>query len=111
MRAHISWGAHIDVDITSANPSFAADTSGPLFGLLSDCISQAYEQDTEMIGTGGSIPLTVKLAEKFPNAEFGLYGVAESASAIHSSNESVDPEEIERLAFAEALLLTRLRFR
>lgn len=111
LRAHISWGAHIDVDITSANPSFAADTSGPLFGLLSDCISQAYEQDTEMIGTGGSIPLTVKLAEKFPNAEFGLYGVAESTSAIHSSNESVDPEEIERLAFAEALLLTRLRFR
>ena len=111
LRANISWGAHIDVDITSANPSFSADTSGRLFGLLSDCIAEAYGHETELIGTGGSIPLTVKLAEKFPAAEFGLYGVAESSSAIHSSNESVDPEEIARLALAEALLLTRLHFR
>ena len=111
LRENISWGAHIDVEITSANPSFSADTSGKIFGLLSECIAEAYGQETEMIGTGGSIPLTVKLAEKFPDAEFGLYGVAESASAIHSSNESVDPEEIERLALAEALLLTRLHIR
>ena len=66
LRENISWGAHIDVEITSANPSFSADTSGKIFGLLSECIAEAYGQETEMIGTGGSIPIDGETCRKIP---------------------------------------------
>ena len=56
---------------------------------------------------GGSIPLTTELQEKYPNAEIILYGVEEPKAVIHSANESVDPTEIEAVAIAEALFLTR----
>lgn len=36
-----------------------------------------------------------------------LIGVAEPASRMHASDESVDPGEIEKMALAEALFLSR----
>jgi len=37
-----------------------------------------------------------------------LLGVPDPESRIHSTNESVDPEEIRRIALGEALFLSRL---
>ena len=45
--------------------------------------------------------------EAHPNAEIALYGVEDPKAVIHSANESVDPSEIEAIAIAEALFLTR----
>lgn len=56
---------------------------------------------------GGSIPLTVELQEKHPNAEIALFGVEDPKATIHSANESVDPTEIEKIATAEAYFLQR----
>ena len=56
---------------------------------------------------GGSIPLTVELQEKHPNAEIALFGVEDPQATIHSANESVDPNEIEKIATAEAYFLQR----
>ena len=60
-------------------------------------------------GSGGSIPLLRTLQQAAPNAEFILWGAEDTAlSRIHASDESVDPDEIERLVVAQALLLQRL---
>ncbi|MDI9917980.1 dipeptidase, partial [Rhodococcus sp. IEGM 1379] len=71
--------------------------------------SEAYRAEVGFAGQGGSIPLCNALAEQFPDAEIALIGVEEPQSCIHAPNESVDPSEIENLALAEALFLSRLR--
>ena len=59
-------------------------------------------------GMGGSIPLTTTLAGINPTADIVLLGVPDAESRIHSTNESVHPEEIRRIALGEALFLRRL---
>ena len=75
--------------------------------LLGECLGEAFGAETITQGMGGSIPLTVELQEKHPNAEIALFGVEEPQCTIHSANESVDPGEIEEIAIAEALFLQR----
>ncbi|MFC7766389.1 hypothetical protein [Leucobacter soli] len=53
-------------------------------------------------------PLTSTLAGINPAAEILLLGVLEPDCRIHSTNESVHPEEIRRIALGEALFLGRL---
>lgn len=67
----------------------------------------AGEQEVAIVGSGGSIPLTVTLQNHFPDAEFALYGVEDPLANIHGVDESVDPTEIERIAVAEAAFLLR----
>jgi hypothetical protein len=59
-------------------------------------------------GQGGSIPLCTVLQKTFPEAAIMLIGVEEPGCLIHAPNESVDPSEIERIALAEAIFLSRL---
>ena len=48
------------------------------------------------------------LAELHPDSEIMLMGVEEPASRIHATDESVDPRELERTAYALALFLCEL---
>jgi hypothetical protein len=57
------------------------------------------------LGQGGSIPLCTVLAETYPDAEILLAGVEGPQTRIHAPNESVAPQEIARMALAEALFL------
>lgn len=107
LKKHIPWGAHIEVTILEANLGFETDPSKPAVALLGECLGEAYGSETITQGMGGSIPLTVELQEKHPNAEIALFGVEEPQCTIHSANESVDPTEIEKIAIAEALFLQR----
>ena len=60
-------------------------------------------------GSGGTIPLLRTLQSVSPRAEFILWGAEDVArSRIHSSDESVDPGEIERMILAQALVLGEL---
>jgi hypothetical protein len=60
-------------------------------------------------GSGGTIPLLRTLQSVSPRAEFILWGDEDVArSRIHSSDESVDPGEIERMILAQALVLGEL---
>ena len=53
--------------------------------------------------------LIASLQQAAPGAEFILWGPEDVAHArIHSSDESVDPAEIESMVVAQALLLQRL---
>ena len=61
------------------------------------------------MGSGGSIPLVAKLREAYPDAAFVLWGAQDSDLArIHAANESVDLDEVAKIALAEALLLEQL---
>ena len=59
----------------------------------------------QIVGQGGSIPLCNTLAALYPEAEILLIGLSEPEAQIHAVNESVSPEELERLSVAEALFL------
>ncbi|MHB0833771.1 MAG: M20/M25/M40 family metallo-hydrolase [Corynebacterium aurimucosum] len=107
LKKHVPWGAHIEVTILEANLGFETDPAKPAVALLGECLGEAFGAETITQGMGGSIPLTVELQEKHPNAEIALFGVEEPQCTIHSANESVDPSEIEKIAIAEALFLQR----
>ncbi|WP_026161392.1 dipeptidase [Corynebacterium ciconiae] len=103
---HTPWGAHVDVTVFDVNKPFSTAPESKTLSVLGEALSQAYgDKNTVVIGSGGSIPLTSKLQEKFPEAEIALFGVEEPSCTIHSPNESVDPEEILSIAVAETLFL------
>ena len=62
-------------------------------------------QEMQYAGQGGSIPLCNTLAGLYPHAEILLIGLSEPEAQIHAVNESVSPQELERLSVAEALFL------
>ena len=69
----------------------------------------AFGRPVARMGSGGSIPLVAALRETYPDAAFVIWGAQDSDLAqIHAANESVDLDELGKLALAEALLLQRL---
>ena len=107
LRKHVPWGVHLEFEYDAFGGAFKAETDGPGYRALSAALSAAFN-DLPVFhsGQGGSIPLTAVLAEAHPDAEIALLGVEEPLTHIHAPNESVDPEELRRIALAEALLLT-----
>ena len=107
LRAAAPWGVHIEVVPESTGSPFSSSTEGAGFAQLKSALTDAYGREVGFAGQGGSIPLCSALAEQFPDAEIALVGVEEPQCRIHAPDESVDPSEIENLAFAEALFLSR----
>ena len=109
VRAHVPFNAQCEIEMSEVSQPFSAKLDGPAITLLEESLSAAYNgTEVVKVGMGGSIPLTTKLQELYPDSEIALYGVEEPAANIHSPNESVDPEEIYAIATAEALLLLSL---
>ena len=79
--------------------------SGPAYQALAKAMGEAFGVPMTTLGQGGSIPLCNVFADTYPEAEIILMGVEEPLTLIHAPNESVDPDEIERCALAEALFL------
>lgn len=109
LESHVPWGAQIQIERTKEAPPFRADTSGPAYAAARRAMAEAYGSEPGEAGSGGSIPLLHTLAEASPGAEFILWGPEDTAKArIHSSDESVDPAEIEAMIVAQALLIADL---
>lgn len=110
LTAHLEkaapWGARVTVEQIGQGQPFRADTSSPAYASMASAMREAYD-GTEMqtSGMGGSIPLCNTLAALYPQAEILLIGLSEPDAQIHAVNESVSPEELERLSLAEALFL------
>lgn len=102
------WGARIDVIPQTLGQPFAARTDGPAFAVLRRAMETAFGRTVVTAGQGGAIPLCTVLAQAHPAAEILLYGVEEPGSRIHAPDESVDPDELRRTAWAESLLLKDL---
>lgn len=109
LHAVAPWGVKVETEAGELGYPFMSDTSSPAFKLLEQSLTDAYDGvQTVSAGMGGSIPLTTTLAGINPTADIVLLGVPDAESRIHSTNESVHPEEIRRIALGEALFLRRL---
>ncbi|MEU9920100.1 dipeptidase [Streptomyces griseoluteus] len=106
LEAHVPWGARVSVEQVGQGQPFRADTTSPAYQAMADAMAVAYPGQTmQYAGQGGSIPLCNTLAGLYPEAEILLIGLSEPEAQIHAVNESVSPEELERLSVAEALFL------
>ncbi|MEU9308507.1 dipeptidase [Streptomyces sp. NPDC048256] len=106
LEAHTPWGARVSTEQIGQGEAFSADTTSPAYAAMADAMAIAYPgQDMQYAGQGGSIPLCNTLAFLYPQAEILLIGLSEPEAQIHAVNESVSPEELERLSVAEALFL------
>ncbi|MET7641299.1 dipeptidase [Streptomyces sp. NPDC005438] len=106
LESHVPWGAKVTVRKVGGGQPFQADVHSPAYASMAEAMRQAYD-GTEMavVGMGGSIPLCNTLATLYPKAEMLLFGLSEPEAQIHAVNESVSPDELERLSVAEALFL------
>ncbi|MEU5027562.1 dipeptidase [Streptomyces milbemycinicus] len=110
LTAHLQsaapWGARVAVEQVGQGQPFRADTASPAYTAMGRALSEAYDgQEMAIAGAGGSIPLCNTLASLYPEAEILLIGLSEPEAQIHAVNESVSPQELERLSLAEALFL------
>ncbi|MFD8965541.1 dipeptidase [Streptomyces sp. NPDC059568] len=106
IEKHTPWRARVSVEQVGQGEPFRADTSSPAYTAMANAMRVAYPgQDMQTAGQGGSIPLCNTLAALYPKAEILLIGLSEPEAQIHAVNESVSPEELERLSVAEAHFL------
>ncbi|MEU8932392.1 dipeptidase [Streptomyces sp. NPDC048409] len=106
LEAHTPWGARVRTEAVGQGQPFRADTTSPAYQAMADAMTVAYPGETmQYAGQGGSIPLCNTLASLYPDAEILLIGLSEPEAQIHAVDESVSPQELERLSVAEALFL------
>ncbi|MFJ5096901.1 dipeptidase [Streptomyces sp. NPDC088557] len=106
IEKHTPWGARVTLEQVGQGQPFQADTSSPAYASMAEAMRIAYPgEEMQAAGMGGSIPLCNTLATLYPDTEILLIGLSEPEAQIHASNESVSPEELERLSVAEAHFL------
>ncbi|AZQ70513.1 dipeptidase [Streptomyces luteoverticillatus] len=112
LRAHLEqttpWNARVTTEQVGQGQPFQANTDSPAYASMAEAMRVAYPgEEMQTAGMGGSIPLCNTLATLYPDAEILLIGLSEPEAQIHAVNESVSPEELERLSLAEAVFLTK----
>ncbi|QIY69366.1 dipeptidase [Streptomyces sp. RLB1-33] len=108
LEAHTPWGARVSTEQIGQGQPFRADTSSPAYTAMAEAMAVAYPgEEMQSAGQGGSIPLCNTLASLYPHAEILLIGLSEPQAQIHAVNESVSPDELERLSITEALFLQK----
>ncbi|WP_318206453.1 dipeptidase [Streptomyces sp. SJL17-1] len=106
IEAHTPWNARVSLEQVGQGQPFQADTSSPAYASMAEAMRIAYPgQEMQTAGMGGSIPLCNTLASLYPESEILLIGLSEPEAQIHAPNESVSPDELERLSVAEAHFL------
>ncbi|MFD8704928.1 dipeptidase [Kitasatospora sp. NPDC059648] len=107
LEAQVPLGARLTIQRQGNGAPFLADTDGPAYEAMGEAMAEAFGTPMVTAGEGGSIPLCNTLRSLYPQAEIVLIGVEEPTTQIHAVNESVDPQELERMALTEALFLRR----
>ncbi|MFD7320468.1 dipeptidase [Streptomyces sp. NPDC059875] len=106
IEKHTPWNARVSFEQVGQGQAFQADVTSPAYTSMAEAMRIAYPgEEMQSSGMGGSIPLCNTLASLYPEAEILLIGLSEPEAQIHAVNESVSPEELERLSVAEAHFL------
>ncbi|MGW1885955.1 M20/M25/M40 family metallo-hydrolase [Streptomyces sp. NPDC001970] len=106
IEKHTPWNARVSLEQVGQGQPFRADVNSPAYTSMAEAMRIAYPgEEMQSSGMGGSIPLCNTLAALYPQAEILLIGLSEPEAQIHAVNESVSPQELERLSVAEALFL------
>ncbi|MFF1476947.1 dipeptidase [Streptomyces sp. NPDC058301] len=106
IEKHTPWNARVSFEQVGQGQPFRADITSPAYTSMAEAMRIAYPgEEMQASGMGGSIPLCNTLAALYPQAEILLIGLSEPEAQIHAVNESVSPQELERLSVAEAHFL------
>ncbi|MCB5166702.1 dipeptidase [Streptomyces bambusae] len=106
LESRTPWQARVTAEQVGQGQPFLADTDSPAYASMAAAMKVAYpDEEMQTAGMGGSIPLCNTLQGLYPEAEILLIGLSEPEAQIHAVNESVSPQELERLSVAEALFL------
>ncbi|MEU4348947.1 dipeptidase [Streptomyces sp. NPDC023838] len=106
IEKHTPWNARVSFEQVGQGQPFRADITSPAYTSMAEAMRIAYPgEEMQSSGMGGSIPLCNTLAALYPHAEILLIGLSEPEAQIHAVNESVSPQELERLSVAEAHFL------
>ena len=105
LEAQRPFGITLEVEAAETGPGFLAEASGPAYDAARAALSAAWGGETQLIATGGSIPLVSALAEAVPGAEILMLGTTDGFANIHAPNERVLVDEFEKAVLAEALFL------
>lgn len=103
------WGAHVSVAELAASEPFQIDPEGPTFDAARWAYGAAFDTPVVEIGSGGSVPFVAAFAAAFPDAPMLITSAgADPYSRTHGPDESVELDQLERVAVAEALLMSAL---
>ena len=102
------FGIQLDVRAGATGNGYAARTTSPAYQAAREAWSAAWNAETVVVGSGGSIPLVNALNRAIPHAEVLLVGTTDGYANIHGPNERVLLDEFEKAVLAEADLLGRL---
>ncbi|MFF8606678.1 dipeptidase [Streptomyces sp. NPDC015346] len=106
IQKRVPWNARVSFEQVGQGQAFSADVTSPAYTSMAEAMRLAYPgEEMQASGMGGSIPLCSTLAALYPKAEILLIGLSDPEAQIHAVNESVSPEELERLSVAEAHFL------
>ncbi|MGP9022255.1 dipeptidase [Streptomyces sp. BR1] len=106
IEKNVPWNARVSFEQVGQGQAFRADITSPAYTSMAEAMRIAYPgEEMQSSGMGGSIPLCNTLAALYPQAEILLIGLSEPEAQIHAVNESVSPQELERLSVAEAHFL------
>jgi acetylornithine deacetylase/succinyl-diaminopimelate desuccinylase-like protein len=108
LRAAAPWGVRVTVDVEDPGDGYMVDTSTPGYVAAKAALAEAFGREVLEMGSGGSIPIVPMLASALPGIQLLIWGAMDHVSNIHSVDESVDLEDLERMALAEALLIRNL---
>jgi acetylornithine deacetylase/succinyl-diaminopimelate desuccinylase-like protein len=103
LKHSVPYGAHVTVERLDVGQPFRTRTDGPALAAGLTAQREAFGRESQLIGSGGSIPLLNTLQQIVPDAEFILWGAQDVERArIHGADESVDQAELARCIHAQA---------
>ncbi len=108
LRAHAPFGAHLAFAAVDLGEPFLVDHSGSAVDEVLVAMREAWGEEPQLVGVGGSIPFIAELAQSFPQAQVLVTGVEDPATRAHSPNESLHLGVFHRAILTEGLLLARL---
>jgi acetylornithine deacetylase/succinyl-diaminopimelate desuccinylase-like protein len=109
LRAHVPWGAELDVRTVSAMPGAdLAARGGGVLEVAAQALADAWGSPVQRIGSGAAIPIVEEAVRAYPDASVVLTAIADVDCNAHGPDESVSLDLLERLAVSQALLLHRL---
>lgn len=106
LHDHAPFGAHIEVTMEEAGPSFEAEHTQAVDDLRAS-LKDAWGVEPVTIGCGGSIPFIADFKAAFPDADVLVTGVEDPHTQAHSPNESMHLGDLKAAVIAEAALLAR----
>jgi acetylornithine deacetylase/succinyl-diaminopimelate desuccinylase-like protein len=109
LLAAAPWGVRVQVDVAEPGSGYLVDATTPAYRAAERALAEAFASDTVLaMGSGGSVPIVPMLVATHPAIQVLIIGAGDDRSNYHSIDESVDLGDLERMAVAEALLVSYL---